>query len=198
MSSDMTFSVSTRRLQTWLRPGHALLALAARLLLTAWLALLAMLMPAAAHADEYADVSKLASSRQYAQALAKADEYLSSKPRDPQMRFLRGVILSESGRSAEAIAAFTQLTEDFPELPEPYNNLAVLHAAQGQLDKARTLLEAALRGNPNYATAHENLGDVYARLASQAYAKALALDPRLSGAQAKQAAMQNLLKPAAR
>ena len=80
------------------------------------------------------------------------------------------------GQPAQAIATFTKLTEDFPELPEPYNDLAVLHAAQGDYDKARAALEMAIRTNPGYATAHENLGDIYARLASQAYCKALQLE----------------------
>jgi ketosteroid isomerase-like protein len=92
------------------------------------------------------------------------------------MRFLKGVIHRDSGKTAEAIATFTRLTEDYPELPEPYNNLAVLYASQSQFDKARAALEMAIRTNPSYATAHENLGDVYAKLASQAYNKALQLD----------------------
>jgi Flp pilus assembly protein TadD len=61
------------------------------------------------------------------------------------------------------------MTEEFPDLPEPYNNLAVLHAADGQLDRARTLLESALRLDPGYRVAHENLGDVFVRLALRAY-----------------------------
>jgi Flp pilus assembly protein TadD len=111
-----------------------------------------------------------------AEALAKADAYIASKPRDPQMRFLRGVILSEQGKQAEATAAFVQLTQEFPELPEPYNNLAGLYAAQSQFDLARAALETAIRLNPSYATAHENLGDVYVRLAAQSYARAQQLD----------------------
>jgi tetratricopeptide (TPR) repeat protein len=131
-----------------------------------------------AHAqpDPYADVSRLVRAGQLTEAMAKADQYLASKPRDPQMRFIKGVIQSESGKMNEAIATFSKLTEDFPELPEPYNNLAVLYAAQGQFDKARSVLEMAIRTHPSYATAHENLGDVYAKLASQAYSKALQLD----------------------
>jgi ketosteroid isomerase-like protein len=92
------------------------------------------------------------------------------------MRFIKGVIQRDSGKTAEAIATFTKLTEDYPELPEPYNNLAVLYAGQNQFDKARAALEMAIRTNPSYATAHENLGDIYAKLASQAYNKALQLD----------------------
>ncbi|MFN3914549.1 MAG: tetratricopeptide repeat protein [Aquabacterium sp.] len=129
-------------------------------------------------ADDIADVQKLLAAGRNAEALQKADQFLVAKPRDPMMRFLRGISLSQSGRTAEAINVFTKLTEDFPELPEPFNNLAVLYAQQGQYDKARNALEMAIRTNPSYATAYENLGDVYAKLASQAYSKALQIDTR--------------------
>jgi Flp pilus assembly protein TadD/ketosteroid isomerase-like protein len=148
--------------------------------------------PAAALADEYGDVSQLLRAGRQSEALAKADQFLAGKPRDPQMRFLKGVILSETGRGAEAITVFTKLTEDYPELPEPYNNLAVLHAGQSQFDKARAALEMAIRTNPSYATAHENLGDVYAKLASQAYSKALQLDAANTAVQPKLALIREL------
>lgn len=128
------------------------------------------------HADDYSDVSQLMRAGRLPEALNRADQYLASQPKDPQMRFLKGVIQRESGKTAEAIATFTHLTEDYPELPEPYNNLAVVYAGQSQFDKARAALEMAIRTNPSYATAHENLGDIYAKLASQAYNKALQLD----------------------
>jgi tetratricopeptide (TPR) repeat protein len=129
-------------------------------------------------ADEVADVQKLLSAGKNVEAMQKADQFLSSKPKDPMMRFLRGISLSQAGRTAEAVTAFQKLTEDYPELPEPFNNLAVLYAQQGQYDKSRTALEMAIRTNPSYATAYENLGDVYAKLASQAYSKALQIDTR--------------------
>lgn len=150
------------------------------------------------HADDYADVNRLVRAGQNSEALAKADQYLANKPRDPQMRFLKGVILAETGRSADAIATFVKLTEEFPELPEPYNNLAVLYAGQSQFDKARIALEMAIRTNPSYATAHENLGDVYAKLASQAYSKALQLDNNNAGVPPKLALIRNLFAPDAR
>jgi tetratricopeptide (TPR) repeat protein len=136
----------------------------------------AALSVSAAHADEYADVSRLMRAGQFAEAMTKVDQYLAGKPRDPQMRFFKGVIQTETGKTNDAITTFTKITEDYPELPEPYNNMAVLYAGQSQFDKARAALEMAIRTNPSYATAHENLGDVYARLASQAYSKALQLD----------------------
>lgn len=148
-----------------------------------------------ARADEYANVNKLVRAGQTAEALNRVDQFLAQKPRDPQMRFLKGVILAETGKTAEAIATFVKLTEEFPELPEPYNNLAVLYAGQSQFDKARVALEMAIRTNPSYATAHENLGDVYAKLASQAYSKALQLDSTNAGVPPKLALIRNLFSP---
>jgi Flp pilus assembly protein TadD len=147
------------------------------------------------HADESADVSQLLRAGKLTEALTKADAYLSSKPNDPQMRFLKGVIQRSAGKTAEAELTFTKLTQDYPELPEPYNNLAVLYAAQGQYDKARVALEMAIRTNPTYATAHENIGDVYARLASQAYNKALQLDGNNAAVPPKLALIKELFGP---
>lgn len=139
-------------------------------------ALTALLGAGVAHAEDYSDITQLLKTGKAAEALVKADQRLAATPRDPQLRFLRGVAQADSGKQGEAITTFTKLTEEYPELPEPYNNLAVLYANQNQLDKARTALEMAIRTNPSYATAHENLGDIYAKLASQAYNKALQLD----------------------
>jgi tetratricopeptide (TPR) repeat protein len=158
--------------------------------------LTAALFASAAYADDYADVSQLARNGKYSEALAKADQYLSAKPRDPQMRFIKGVVQRDSGKTGDAIATFTRLTEDYPELPEPYNNLAVLYAGQNQFDKARTALEMAIRTNPSYTTAHENLGDVYAKLASQAYGKALQLDASNTAVPPKLAVIRELFNPA--
>jgi Flp pilus assembly protein TadD/ketosteroid isomerase-like protein len=152
----------------------------------------AVLSAGSAWADDYADVSKLMRAGQYAEAMTKSDQYLATKPKDPQMRFLKGVIQTETGKTNDAIATFNQITQDYPELPEPYNNLAVLYAGQSQFDKARSALEMAIRTNPSYATAHENLGDVYAKLASQAYSKALQLDGGNAGVQPKLALIRTL------
>lgn len=129
-------------------------------------------------ADEAGEVVRLTRAGQYNEALAVADGVLAKKPRDPQMRFLKGVTLAKNNRSAEAIAVFSKLTEDHPSMPEPYNNLAVLYAASGQYEKARIALDKAIRSNPAYSTAFDNLGNVHARLASQAYDKALQNDSK--------------------
>lgn len=146
-----------------------------------------------AGADELAEASKLVRSGQYEQAMERVNEVLAAKPADPQARFLKGVIYAEQGNAGSAIEMFRKLTEDYPELPEPHNNLAVVYASQGQYDKARVALEQSIRTHPSYATAYENLGDVYARLASQAYDKALKLDSSNTGAQNKLALVRDLV-----
>ncbi len=144
-------------------------------------------------ADDLSEASQLLRSGQHVAALAKADAFLAKNPRDAQMRFLKGVILTEQNKLAEAIAIFSKLSEDFPTLPEPYNNLAVLYASSGQYEKARTALDMAIRTNPTYATAYENLGDVHAKLASQAYDKALQLDNSNTGAKSKLTMVRTLV-----
>ena len=109
-------------------------------------------------------------------ALRRLDMQLKSAPQDAEARFMRGLVLTRLNRSEEAIKAFADITRDYPQLPEPYNNLAVLYAQQGDYEKARDALEAALATHPSYATAHENLGDIYAALAGAAYNRALLLD----------------------
>lgn len=125
-----------------------------------------------ARADDYDDVSALMRSGRMADAMTQADKYLANRPQDPQMRFLKGMIQRETGKIDDAFATFTALTQDYPELPEPHNNLAVLFASRNEIDKARAALEMAVRTNPDYTTAHENLGDVYVRLAANAFSRA--------------------------
>ena len=131
---------------------------------------------AAAPSPEALEIQRLIKSGQSTQALKLIDDALAKNPKDPAMRFRRGVTLSMLDRKPEALQVFQKLVEDHPEMPAPYNNLAVLYGSQGDYDKARAALVAAIRTNPQYATAYQNLGDVYAQLASQAYSKALQLD----------------------
>ena len=162
------------------------------------LALSGFLTVGAAQADVYGDVSALSKSGKSAEAIAKADQYLTNNPRDPQMRFLKGVAQSQAGDMDAATTTFQTLIEEYPELPEPYNNLAVIYASQNQLDKARGALEMAVRNNPGYAVAHENLGDIYARLAHNAYNQSLKLNGNNRPLQLKLTTLTNMLQPAAR
>jgi tetratricopeptide (TPR) repeat protein len=148
-----------------------------------------------APADDLKEAQKLYGQGKLQPALEKVDVFLRAQPRDPQGRFLKGLVLTEQKRIPDAIQIFTGLTEDFPELPEPYNNLAVLYASQGNYDKAKSALELAIHTHPSYATAHENLGDIYAQLASRAYDRALQLDKSNTTAQLKLAMVKELFAP---
>jgi Flp pilus assembly protein TadD/ketosteroid isomerase-like protein len=153
---------------------------------------LALTFTGVANADELKDISQMAENGQQAAALERINTYLAANPKDAQAMFMKGIILAESGKRDEAIKAFTELTEKYPNLPEPYNNLAVLHADAGQYDKAKKALETAIKTHPSYATAHENLGDIYARMASEAYDKALQLDGSNARAQSKLSMIKDL------
>jgi len=95
---------------------------------------------------------------------------------NPEILFYRGIIQTNLGKTNQAIDTFRDLTERFPELPEPFNNLAVLYAEKGQFRLAKEILEQAIKTNPSYLTAHINLGDIFTKMASEAYNKALEID----------------------
>lgn len=154
-------------------PMHYMLRVAVVLLLAAGIQGTSPAQP-----DELARAEQLLKQGRPDAALARVESYLAGHPGDARGRFLKGVILAEQKKSEEAIRVFTDLTYDFPELPEPYNNLAVLHAARGEYEKARMALETAIRADPKYAVAHENLGDIYAKMAAQSYERAAQLDRR--------------------
>ena len=143
-------------------------------------------------ADDYDDAARLLKQGRTTAALKKVDAAIAANKDDPRARFLKGLILTERNETQAAIEVFTSLTRDYPELPEPYNNLAVLYAAQGKYGRARESLEMAIRTLPSCAVAHENLGDVYAKMASEAYDKALSLDRSNQTAQTKLSLIREL------
>lgn len=139
------------------------------------------LLPLAARADLVTDVQTELARGNTAAALAAAEAALVARPRDAQARFLRGVVLMDMKRNDEALTLFTQLTQEYPELPEPFNNIALLQVRAGKLELARQALETALRNDPAHQVARVNLGEVHLMLAVQAWEAAAAqapLDPR--------------------
>ena len=101
---------------------------------------------------------------------------LNKKPRDAQWRYLEALLKAEMGLSMKnkdivdtAVFLFERLSEEFPELPEPYNNLAVLYDKMGQEQKAIASFKLAILNNPNYTIAYENLADLYLFLARETY-----------------------------
>jgi predicted Zn-dependent protease len=150
-----------------------------------------------AYAAGLRDASALIQEHQYASAQEKLDALIAMRPREPRARFLKGVVETEQGRPDAAIEVFRALIEDYPELPEPYNNLAVLLARRGDYEGARVALQTAIRSAPDWSIAHENLGDLYARFAAAEYARAAKLDGENKTAPAKLALARDLLAKAA-
>jgi tetratricopeptide (TPR) repeat protein len=158
-----------------------------------------VLVSGLAAAGTLPEIRSLAADQHYAEALKQLDAYLENHAGDVEARLFRGVILTRQGNIDEAIATFDQLSKDRPELPEPLNNLAVLYAAQGRYDDSRKVLQRAIELEPRYDTAHENLGDVYAKLANIAYERAFTLNKKNSSARDKASWMTRVLdtEPAA-
>ena len=153
-----------------------------------------LMLAAAAHAadDPLKNVKQLLNQGQYEKALPRLNSFLKEHPDHAEARFLKGLALAEEGRSDEAEEVFLRLTGDYPDLPEPHNNLAVLYAAKGDYAHARDSLLLAINHHPSYATAHENLGDIYARMAGIAYGKALEIDADNQTARVKLAMVREL------
>lgn len=149
--------------------------------------------PARTQNSDYQEATALFRQGQLDRAMERVDAWLKARPKDARGRFLRGMILTQQKKIDDAIRTYIDITQDFPELPEPYNNLAVIYAGQGDYDKARVQLEYAVRAMPSFAAAHENLGDIYARMAAVSYEKATKLDAANKTAPAKLKAVNDLL-----
>jgi Flp pilus assembly protein TadD len=143
-----------------------------------WPAMPALAQVSTATADDTPAIDSAIAQKQWQSALIQLDARLATNPRDVQAKFKRATVLARLNRDNEAITAFTKLTQTYPELPEPYNNLAALYAKEGRYDEARVALETATKANPSYALAYENLGDLYLRLASESYKRAQTLGSR--------------------
>jgi tetratricopeptide (TPR) repeat protein len=149
--------------------------------------------PATRDATPDADAS--ITQQNWTAALAELNARIAQNPRDAQAKFKRATVLARMNRTDEAIAAFTELTEAYPELPEPYNNLAALYAKEGRYSEARAALETATKASPGYGLAYENLGDLYLRMADQAYRRAQSLGAASGTTQQRMADIEKIVSP---
>ena len=137
-------------------------------------------------------LAKLYGDKNWTQALVLIDRELLRQPGDAQLQIQRGVVLTNLNRGDDALAQFRKVAAAHPELPGPHNNVAVLLAARGEFQEARLALERAIRTHPTYATAHENLGDLYSHMAAEAYRKALRYDKQGSVARPRLALVDGM------
>ena len=160
------------------------------------LSCLLVLFSASTRADVYSDVNRWVVAQEWVKAQNQAEQHLKSQPTDPQMRLLLSRIQDAQGQTPAAMDTLQGLTQSFPELAEPHNNLAALLARENRHADALISLQAAIKARPDYAIALENMGDVYAALASQSYGKALQITPNQRRIQAKQLTIDQMLKAA--
>jgi Flp pilus assembly protein TadD len=131
----------------------------------------------AAWADEPAEIRALVIHGDLPAALERAHKAMQAHPTDAQARFLYALVLMDLKRDDEALAVLTQMTQEYPELPDPYNNIALLQVRAGRVELARQALETALRNDPGHRAALANLGQVQLMLAVQAWEQAAASGP---------------------
>ncbi|KAF1027662.1 MAG: Beta-barrel assembly-enhancing protease [Burkholderia plantarii] len=155
----------------------------------------ALAQKAPANAVGTPEIDASITSQRWSTALKQLDARIAANPRDVQAQFKRGTVLARLNRDDDAIQQFVAITQAYPELPEPYNNLAALYAKHGRYDEARAALATATQANPSYGLAYENLGDLYLRLAAESYKRAQSLG-HASGATAQRLAdLQRIVSP---
>ena len=149
--------------------------------LLALCALAAVLSAAAASIDETLErVTALANENRVAEARKVLDPLLARDADHPRLRLLDGVLLAQEGRVRQAVEVFDRLRQDHPEMSEPWNNLAVLYAAEGRIDEAREALLAALERRPS-AIGYANLSEIHAKLARRAWRRSQELAAKGAG-----------------
>jgi tetratricopeptide (TPR) repeat protein len=163
--------------------NRARLALSAgRLIVTAFMPILLVMTtpfsPTLAQAEPHEATLKLLKQEKFTDALQFVQAYLIDHPNDPQMKFWLALLLNKKGSTQESLALYREITQQYPELAEPHNNLGMLLAQQGELEEAKLEFEMALREQPDMAFAMENLSQVYLLLTEQTLKKALALNPQ--------------------
>ena len=117
----------------------------------------------------------LAAAERHSEAREVLDPLLKREPDHGRARVLHGVLRAREGRVGDAIEIFETLRRDYPDMSEPYNNLAVLYTVEDRLDDARRILLESLERRPDAVT-YANLGEVYTKLAQAANERARELD----------------------
>ena len=104
--------------------------------------------------------------------------HVNQQPLDADLLtgFARAKTLAEQGETAQAVAAYQALIEDYPQSYQLYVNLAALQVQLQQLEQARATLNAGIQSQTAAATLYKALQNVHGELAARAYRRALSDD----------------------
>jgi tetratricopeptide (TPR) repeat protein len=138
-------------------------------------------------------IQRQASQGDWSKAMEELDKRIAANSNDVESRFLKGLLLLQKGDTAAAREVFLEISQRFPRLPEAYNNLAAIYAADGQYELARQALLSAIANAPNYSPARTNLGDLYVNMALDSYREVLRLNPNDPASKAKLKVLEQLL-----
>ena len=126
--------------------------------------------------SELRAISDLLQAGEYVTALNILTNLKVFRPCDPELLFLEANTYEIVGETEEAVILYRSLINMFPNFPGPYNNLASLYAARGDLDTAEALLLRGLATNDIYQQIQNNLNKIYISRAATMYRRALGID----------------------
>jgi tetratricopeptide (TPR) repeat protein len=124
-------------------------------------------------ASRFQDLQLLIDQNLFAPAVVAGEELLVKHPGNARIQFLTAYAYQMDKQVDQAKKLYQSLIKDYPELPEPRNNLAMIYLDQGDSDKAIQILIDALNTNLAYSTAYKNLGKIYRGIASETYRRAV-------------------------
>lgn len=142
--------------------------------------LLFLCLPFSLHSNTITQLKNELSQQKFSSAAITGLALLKKQPDNDQILFLTALAFQQNQQPKQALRYYQQLSQHNPDLPEPLNNMALIHLQQGNHDQAVDALIASLKTHPAYATAWQNLSNLYQGLASEAYRKALSEENKTS------------------
>ncbi len=124
-------------------------------------------------ASSVEDIKLLIDGENYAEAAEIGEQLLIKHPGHARIQFLTAFAYQKTQKNWKAAYHYKKLILQHPELPEPRNNLAMIFIADGDYEKASQLLVDAINTHKSYAIAYQNLNQIYASMASEAYKQAV-------------------------
>jgi tetratricopeptide (TPR) repeat protein len=119
------------------------------------------------------EIQRLIDQNSFSLAATTGDQILIEQPTNAKIQFLTAYAYQMDQQMNRAKELYEHLIQEYPELPEPRNNLAMIYLDKGNSDKASQLLIDALNTHSSYSMAYNNLGRIYRSIASATYRQAV-------------------------